>query len=436
MTATRFVIAGAGGATFPPRLLGDLCQSAPLAGSTVVLFDPDPVRLEVMAGLARRMVAHRDADLHIEATVERAEALAGARFVVSTFAVGGLRPWAEDNRIPFAHGIYQTVGDTVGPGGLSRALRAVPALVELAQDMERHCPDAWLFNYANPMSALIRGVARETGIKVAGLCHGIAAVERFLAGYLGVARQRLRATHVGLNHLCWITDLRLGGADAYPLLRRRAKEVAPPPEERASFLVFDAFGLYPSPAARHVAEFFPYFLTEAAHQGRDYGLELWPWDDRLRLKGEQDARLRRLAAGEEPIDPLFAPSGERAVEIIGAIVGGQPTVQFANLPNQGLVPNLPADAIVEVPAYCDASGVHGIASDPLPAGIAAVLSGRWQQIELTVAAALAGSRELALQALLADPLTPSVEVATTVLDELLAAQRPYLPRFQQGGQPS
>src|SRR6185437_561595 len=170
------------------------------------LFDPDPVRLEVMAGLARRMVAHRDADLHIEATVERAEALTGARFVVSTFAVGGLRPWAEDNRIPFAHGIYQTVGDTVGPGGLSRALRTVPALVELAQDMERHCPDAWLFNYANPMSALIRGVARETGIKVAGLCHGIAAVERFLAGYLGVARQRLRATHVGLNHLCWITD--------------------------------------------------------------------------------------------------------------------------------------------------------------------------------------------------------------------------------------
>jgi len=138
MTATRFVIAGAGGATFPPRLLGDLCQSAPLAGSTAVLFDPDPVRLEVMAGLARRMVAHRDADLHIEATVERAEALAGARFVVSTFAVGGLRPWAEDNRIPFAHGIYQTVGDTVGPGGLSRALRTVPALVELAQDMERH----------------------------------------------------------------------------------------------------------------------------------------------------------------------------------------------------------------------------------------------------------------------------------------------------------
>jgi alpha-galactosidase len=442
----KIVIIGAGSTVFTPGLIADLTGSARFADATVALVDINERAATTMARYAERVARERGVGLRVEHAADRRRVLAGADIVTVTIAVGGARAWERDVRIPEGHGVWQTVGDSVGPGGVFRALRHVPELVAIARDMEDLCPDAWLFNYTNPLTPLVRSVHKTSPIKCVGLCHGVLHTRAAIAHDLGLRPADLGLTAAGLNHLAWVLDLRHGGEDVYPRFRELVHgwQASPPPTsgdpyegfQEVSARLMALYGFYPSPGDRHVAEFFPYFLRRAGDDaGLAYGTQAG-LDMTNRILASRDERWDRIAeqaAGQAELDrALFdeAREGERLVGIVEAMAMGEPLTELAvNVRNDGLIPNLPPEAVVEVPGLVDGRGVHGVAVGRLPDGIAALLAARVHQQELTVDAALAGDRALALQALLADPLVPSVETAEAMLDEALAAHAPFLPRF-------
>ena len=436
------VLIGAGSTVFTPGLMTDLATAPAFSGWTVHLVDVDADAAETMARVGRRIAAERGADLRFEPHTDRRAALPGARFVTTTIAVGAARGWLLDLEIPERHGIAQTVGDSVGPGGVLRALRHVPELVAIARDVEELAPDAWLINYSNPLTANVRAVAATTSVRVAGLCHGTRHTLAALARDLGVPVTELHAVFAGLNHLCWLLDLRCAGADLYPRLRQLVAERAggrdaPATHTEGVHLPVSAdllrtFGRYPAPGDRHVSEFFGWYLRGADGARLPWGLQ-GGRDDTTRYIGEKSQlwdRLHAQADGTVPLDVPDNQEAERLVAIAGAIVSGREGVELAvNLPNRGAIPNLPADAVVEVPAVIGAAGISGVCVGPLPDAIAAVLTARAQQQEITVRAALTGDRDLAIQALALDPLVPDPRTAAALLDDAVAAHGGALQRY-------
>lgn len=440
----KIVIIGAGSTVFTPGLIADLTGSAHLSDATVALVDINPVAAQTMARYAERVAKERGVGLRVEYATDRRKVLAGADFVTVTIAVGGVRAWERDVRIPEAYGVWQTVGDSVGPGGVFRALRHVPELVAIARDMEELCPDAWLFNYTNPLTPLVRAVQKTSPIKVAGLCHGILHTREAIAHDLGIPHTELSLTAAGLNHLAWVLDLRHNGQDVYPRFRElvRGWMASPPPPshdpyegfQEVSARLMEIYGYYPSPGDRHVAEFFPFFLRQSDNglaYGTQSGLDMT--NSTLASRDERWDRITAQAEGRAEFDRrLFdeAREGERVISIIEAILTDRPLLELAvNVRNDGLIPNLPREAVVEVPGLIDGRGVHGVAIGPLPDGIANTLGARSRQQELMIDAALSGDRTIALQALLADPLVPSVEAAERMLEDALAAHAAFLPLF-------
>ncbi len=441
MSSIKIVLIGAGSTEFTPGLLADLVASPQLCDSEVALVDIDPWAVETMVRLARRLASERGVGLTVSGATDRREALPGAHFVTTTIAVGGSRGWETDVRIPERYGVYQTVGDSVGPGGVFRALRHVPEIVAIAKDMEDLCPDAWLFNYTNPLSTIVRGVHKATSIRCAGLCHGVLHTREVIARDLGFDFHDVNVVFAGVNHLCWLLDVRHRGEDMYPRFREilaaglassHDDEDGDPYDafQQVSAWLTSLYGLFPSPGDRHVAEFFPYFLRMEDGKlkyGTQSGLDMT--NRILATKDTTRERLRAQADGLEPLDPELldqAREGERLIHIIDAIVNDRRMPELAvNVRNDGLISNLQPWAIVEVPGMISGFGVQGTAVGALPDGIAGVLRQRIDQQELTVDAALSGDRALAVQALLADPLMAqvSVEAAEAMLDEVQAAHR-------------
>jgi alpha-galactosidase/6-phospho-beta-glucosidase family protein len=431
----------------------DLASSPVFDGWTVHLVDLNPEAAETMAALGRRIADQRGARLEFVPHVDRREALPGARFVTTTVAVGGAEGWRHDVDVPARHGIAQTVGDSVGPGGVLRALRHVPELVAIAEDVADLAPAALLVNYSNPLTANVRAVVAATPVRTIGLCHGTMHTLGRIADDLGVPRDEVHAVFAGLNHLCWLLDLRHHGEDLYPRLRRAVLAAAggrdaPSTSQEGVHLAVSAdlyrtFGRYPAPGDRHVAEFFPGYLRGADGGPADdadlpWGLQGGRDDTQAYIdqKSELWDRLRAQAAGSAPLPGDDHQEAERLVSIAEALVTGREHVELAvNLPNRGLIPNLPATAVVEVPAVVGAAGVTGLGVGALPDGIAAVLTARALQQDLTVQAALTGSRALALQALVLDPLVPGLEVATAVLDDAVRAHGAVLQPFAAAAVP-
>jgi alpha-galactosidase len=436
------VLIGAGSTVFTPGLLTDLAQTPAFQDLTVRLVDTVPEAAEVMAALGRRIAAEHGSGLRVEAVADRREALRGARFVATVIAVGSAEGWRRDLEIPERFGVRQTVGDSVGPGGVLRALRHVPEMVAIGEDIADVAPGATLFNYSNPLSANVRAVTRETGVRAVGLCHGTMHTKTAFARALQVDEGSVVATFAGLNHLSWLLDLRTADRDLYPELRRlveqEARDAAAPsdwaegPQAPVSADLLRTFGLYPAPGDRHVAEFFSDYLTAAPGEDLAWGLQAG-LDATRQYIDEKSVlwdRLRGLADGSLPLGAPDAAEAERLVPIIEAIRSGRGHVELAvNLPNSGLVSNLPGSAIVEVPAVIGADGIRGVAVGPLPDAIAALLTARSLQQELTVDAAVRGDRELALQALALDPLVPTRAIAVAALDAAVEADPAGLAAF-------
>jgi alpha-galactosidase len=390
-----------------------------------------------MARVGRRIADQRGAKLEFVPHTDRRDALPGARFVTTTIAVGAADGWRHDIEVPGRYGIAQTVGDSVGPGGVLRALRHVPELVAIAEDIADLAPDAQLINYSNPLTANVRAITSQTPVKAVGLCHGTMHTLSKLAADLGLPAGEVHAVFAGLNHLCWLLDLRRGAEDLYPRLRQVVAERAGGVHLPVSADLFRTFGRYPAPGDRHVAEFFGWYLrgengTPADESNLRWGLQ-GGRDATMEYIGEKAdlwELLHAQADGKAPLPETDNQEAERLVAIAEAIVTGKDHVELAvNVPNEGKIPNLPPSAVVEVPAVVGAAGITGLGVGALPDAIAAVLTARAQQQEITVRAALTGDRELALQALVLDPLVPGLAVATAILDDAVKAHGSVMDRF-------
>ncbi len=436
--ALRICIVGGGSYNWGPTLLTDLAVTPGISG-TIVLHDTDPGAAEDLRRLGVALVASTGAEMDVVCCPDLHESLAGADVVVVTITTGGLEATRHDIDIPALYGIEQTVGDTVGPGGLARALRNIPVMVDLATAMEAVCPDAWLLNLTNPMAPLVRAVSELTQIKTVGLCHEVFGVRRALAAIMSVDRSAVDLTVAGVNHLIWLLDVRVGERDAIAELRAHLADggtIPLKPVDGDHMLPFQdrwqvklallaAYGYLPAAGDRHLAEFFPYVLPDG--RGPSFGVLPTTVDHRVTISATARAQVHRWVEGTDPL-PLER-SEEEVADIVAAIASGNVHRAVVNLPNAGQIDNIPRGAAVETMGTIGPTGAHGIAVGDLPPGVLGTVLPHALNQGLIVEAALTGDRALALQALLNDPLTRDLGTAPRLLDELLDAHRSHLPRF-------
>jgi alpha-galactosidase len=426
------VLLGAGSVSFTRGLVADLARTG--WEVDLRLVDIDPEALRVAEGLARKTAQAAGARMTVAGSTDSRELLPGADAVICTIAVGGRRAWEQDVLVPRRYGIYQPVGDTTMPGGLSRALRMIPAMIDIARDVLELCPGARFFNYSNPMTAVCRAVRKATGADVTGLCHGVVHVARYLAEFLDVPVSELAYTAVGLNHLTWFTELRRNGRDAWPAVRDRlARTAAVARDNSFSWELFERYGAFPAVLDRHVSEFFPQFFRDGSYYGKTLGVDAFSVEECIERGDEGYARMRELALSPDPLPDSyldgFGGEHEQVVDILDSILTDAGRVYSANVPNARQVANLPRDAVIECPAAATAQGMRPVDVGALPSGLAATLVSHLAVVETIVDAALQGSRDLFVQALVADGSVASLDVASRLADDLLAAHADHLPQF-------
>ena len=444
------VLVGAGSAMFTKGMVADMIRHG--WEGELRLVDIDPKALSVAERLAAKMLAAKKSPIKLSAATDRRKVLPGATAVICTIGVGGRRGWEQDVFIPRKHGIYQPVGDSVMPGGSSRALRMIPAMVAIAEDVLDLAPQALFFNYGNPMGPICRAVRKATGAEVVGLCHGVFHIAHQLAEILEVAPASLAHTAVGMNHLTWFTELSVDGRDLLPSLMAKAEQKLRGAKRTASkslrygaigearsenfiWELTNLFGAFPAVGDRHTTEFFPWmFGKKGAYYGKTLGIDAFSFENTIAAGDRIFKEMTEIAeaSGDLPADYFEKMSGEheQVIEIIESVRHGKGKIYSTNLPNKGQIPNLPPDAVVECPAIAAAGGLKPIQQRPLPSGIAGTLATRLQWVETVVEAALKRSRRLFVQALLLDGAVDSVATAEKLANELLAAQKAHLPEFE------
>ncbi|HEY1361897.1 MAG TPA: alpha-glucosidase/alpha-galactosidase [Xanthobacteraceae bacterium] len=417
----KIAFIGATSMSFGISMFRDIFSSRELSGSTLTLVGRNQQSLARMAKLARLLNTRSGAGLKVEHTTDRRAALAGAGFVINATAVDRLRMWQLDFEVPRKHGIRHTLGENGGPGGLFFTLRTLPLVFDIVREMEELCPKALFINFSNPESRIILALGKYSRISAVGLCHGIFMAQHDVARIMRLKPDEIEVWGAGLNHFQWLLQIRdrTSGEDLYPLLRRneRAHDASFAPLSRR---LFRAFGYWPSCSDEHLGELLPYGW-EGGETGYDFA------GDR-RDRDDFRATLERVLSDEAPIpSDWLAPSGERGVAVLSGILHNQKRfVESGVVYNRGAIPNLSADAAVEVPILADAAGVHPVSLGPLPEGLAKLLSMQVAVQQLAVEAAVHASKEIALQALLIDPVVNSSKGAIGLLEELWEANRPYI----------
>jgi alpha-galactosidase/6-phospho-beta-glucosidase family protein len=418
---TKIVFIGAGSMSFGLSMFRDIFFAEPFGGSTLTLVDIDPASLDRMTALAVLLNKKSGAGLKIEHTGDRRAALDGAGFVLNATAIERNRLWKLDYEIPKKHGIRQTLGENGGPGGLFFTLRTLPMVFDFVRDIEEKCPAAQLINFSNPESRIILALARYSRVRALGLCEGIFGGRNHVAHIMDIPAAEIDVWGAGLNHFQWLMQIRRRetGEDLYPLLRKKEAD------HDASFAplsrrLFRAFGLWPTCSDDHLGEYVPYGW-EAGEHGYDF-------DEDERGRGEFLDTLKGVLAGSVDMPAWWhEPSEERGAAVIAGILHNQKRfIESGIVHNQGAIPNLHTDLAVEVPIVVDAAGVHPVSLGPLPDPIAKLLSVQASVQQLAVEAAVRGSREIALEALLIDPVVNSTVAATKLLDELWEVNRPYI----------
>lgn len=436
--ATKIALIGAGSTVFMKNLLGDLLQVEKLRNAHIALMDIDPHRLETSQLVAGKIAEAVGASPTFEATTDRRRALDGADYVITMIQVAGYKPGTvTDFEVPKRHGLRQTIGDTLGIGGIMRGLRTAPVLVDIAKDMRELCPNALMLQYVNPMAinclALNRFVPE---VRTVGLCHSVQGTAKELAEDIGVPIEEIRYRCAGINHMAFylsferlLPDGRT--EDLYPRIRSVPETGKVPDWNRVRYEVFKHFGHFVTESSEHFAEYVPWFIK----RHRPDLIEQFniPLDEYIRRCekqiGEWGQQEQALLAGE---GLKVCRSHEYASQIIEAELTGKPTLINGNVMNTGLIANLPESACVEVPCVVDHNGIQPTRIGDLPVGLAALMQTNINVQTLTVEALASGRREHAKQAAMLDPHTAaelSLDEIDTLVDELIEAHQGWLPHL-------
>jgi alpha-galactosidase len=424
----KVTFVGAGSIEFTRNVVTDLCSYPEFRASLhLALYDISAERLAHAEQLAGRISAQAGAGAVVTATQDRRAALAGAGYVINEVQVGGYDATRADFDIPARYGVRQTIGDTLGIGGIFRGLRTIPVVTALARDMQEVCPDAYLLSYSNPMAMLPWAVYGGTALRrVFGLCHSVRDTQAFLTGLVGADPDRVRFLTAGFNHQAFVLRFEQDGQSLYP---RLAKIIEDSPElhRRVRVEIFRRFGYFPTESSEHSAEYVPWFMR---HDDQIERFHIFVGD--YLARSEENLRelesLRHALASDAPLD--LEPTHELASLFIHALETGTERELHVNIRNGGLISSLPDECCVEVPCVVGAGGAKPVPVGALPPQLAALNRTFLNVVELTVRAALEESRDHVYQAALLDPNTAATLTTTEIVamcDDLFEAHRDLLP---------
>jgi len=436
----KVVFIGAGSLGFTRGLVRDLLTFPLLRDATLALVDIDPKRLDFAKRAVQRIVDLGGYPAKVQASRDRKALLKGADAVVCTILCGGVQVWRHDIEIPMKYGVNTNVGDTRGPSGIFRALRTIPEMVAICKDMERLCPNAILLNYTNPMAMLCRAMQRESSIRVSGLCHSVQGTAAMLARWIGAPMEEVTYTCAGLNHLSWFVKFEHNHEDAYPRLRevvKRSRKVYN--EEHVRNEMFLHLGYYVTESSGHNSEYNWWFRKRAdlikkyctTGTGWNPGRYAYILKEYRKSEKTWEAGVRKWFASKQPIS--LERGQEYASSIINAYLGGERFKFNGNVPNTGLVTNLPANCCVEVPVVADRDGFNAVHVGALPPQCAVLTSLTAQVEEMAVEGALTGDPTLVYQSIAHDPLTAAVLSLAEIkkmVKEMLRKNKRHLPTFR------
>lgn len=445
MSAPKIVLVGAGSTVFAKNLLGDILGAPELAESRIALFDIDAERLKTSEIVAHKVAQALGVTPKIEATLDRARALAEADYVISMFQVGGYEPSTViDFDIPKKYGLRQTIGDTLGIGGIMRGLRTIPVFQDMLAQMQILCPNAIHLNYVNPMVINCWAMNATTDIQTIGLCHSVQHTAGDLAKDIGVPIDEIDYLCAGINHLAFYLKFERNGEDLYPLLNQVAQSGQIPfrgDSERSDggttglsdavrYRMLEKLGYFVTESSEHFSEYVPWFIKP----GREDLIKEFdiPLDEYLRRCEHQLEGWHRLRRRLEDPNKTFkvVPSDEYGATIIRSLHTQEPSLVYGNVTNNGLITNLPDECIVEVPCDIGADGIAPRHIGRMPPQLTALMQTNINVQALTVEAALTGKREHIYHAAMFDPLTAAVlslDEIHAMVDELIEAHGDYLP---------
>jgi alpha-galactosidase len=442
----KIALIGAGSVVFTRNLCNDILLTPALQESTITLMDIDPQRLAQAHDLVQAIADRRGVQARVEATTERRQAVQDADYVITTFQQGGLEAYKLDIEIPQRYGVEQCVGDTLGPGGVFRALRTIPVLIDLCHDMDDLAPDALLLNYVNPMAANCWAVEMGTGRPHVGLCHSVQGTSEMLAEWIGVPYEEVIFYCAGINHQAWFLEFRRKEEDLYPLIRTAIERPEIYAQEPVRIEMMKHFGYFVTESSGHASEYVPYFRKTAQMVNEDlvprFKDKVNHWFEFGRTGGYLRYCVRRFAEAQQEYQELLQGvrdlPGERTHEygsiIVEAVETNRPARINGNVPNWGLIDNLPQGCCVEVPCLVDGNGVQPTTVGELPAQLAALNRTNVNVQELTMEAALTGDVEAVYHAVMLDPLTATVctlPQIRSMVGEMLEAEAQWLPQFGQ-----
>jgi alpha-galactosidase len=433
----KIAMIGAGSVIFCKTLANDILATPALRDSEICLMSRTKPKLDRMEAFVKRMVKENNLKAKVWSTLDRAEALKGAKYVIVMIQVGGLDAFKLDYEIPMKYGVDQCIGDSLGPGGVFRALRTIPELAGITRDMAKLCPGAILLNYANPMGANCLALGRVSELPYIGLCHGVQTTLDLISRYVGVPKEQVDYLCAGINHMAWFLKLseKGTGRDLYPILRANFEKPEYYVNEKVRGETMRQFGYFMTESTGHLSEYLPWFRSS------DRAMKLYC--DQPGFGGETGAYYKYCAMLDgkyKGVDYLKFESPKierRSVEycsyILEAVETGVPFRLNGNVRNDGYITNLPQGACVEVPVFVDSQGLHPARVGALPSQLAALNQTNINVQNLAVEAALSGDPELAMQAVALDPLTSAtctLDEARRMTAELLEAERQWLPEFK------
>lgn len=436
---TKITFLGAGSTVFAKNVLGDCMLTESLRDSHIALYDIDEKRLKESELMLKNINDNcNDSKATIVAYTDRKDALRDATYVVNAIQVGGYDPCTiTDFEIPKKYGLRQTIADTLGIGGIFRALRTIPVMLDFAKDMEEVCPDAWFLNYTNPMGMLTLAMQKATKVKTVGLCHSVQCCASHLLKGLNEAGYDLPTEDIqwkiaGINHMAWLLELTHKGEDLYPRIREIAKEVDIKHEDMVRFEIMKRFGYYVTESSEHNAEYMPYFIKDKYPEIiEDLNIPLDEYPRRCVNQIEKWESMRDELVNDTSL--THERTHEYASYIMEAMETGHPYTIGGNVLNTGLITNLPEECCVEVPCVVDRTGITPCYVGALPEQLAALNRTNINVQLLTVEAALTGKKEHIYHAAMLDPHTSaelSMDDIIALCDELIEAHGDWLPEFK------